>query len=91
MKPKFSIGIPTLNRADLLIPALMYYKLDFPDIRVSVLDNGNQNLQEFFYKITTGFILSSGTNYPLIYNYKPQKKQGCCRLLEFPDKKYLHG
>lgn len=42
---KFQIGIPTLNRADLLNPSLMMYKLDFPDTRIWVLDNGNQNIK----------------------------------------------
>lgn len=38
----FAIGIPTLNRADLLIPALLYYQQDFPQTKIYVLDNGNQ-------------------------------------------------
>lgn len=42
MSHHFAIGIPTLNRADLLIPALLYYKNDFPNTEIFVLDNGNQ-------------------------------------------------
>jgi len=40
----FVIGIPTLNRADLLIPTLRKYAKDFPNTPIFVLDNGNQRL-----------------------------------------------
>jgi GT2 family glycosyltransferase len=43
MKIKFAIGIPTLNRADLLIPTLELYLKDFPSTQIFILDNGNQN------------------------------------------------
>jgi len=39
---KFEIGIPTLNRKDLLNPSLVMYNLDFPNTRIWVLDNGMQ-------------------------------------------------
>ena len=42
LHPNFAIGIPTLNRADLLIPALLYYQNDFPNVDIYVIDNGNQ-------------------------------------------------
>jgi GT2 family glycosyltransferase len=42
----FAIGIPTLNRYDLLMPSLMLYKRDFPDIKIYVLDNGNQGISQ---------------------------------------------
>jgi GT2 family glycosyltransferase len=42
---KFEIGIPTLNRADLLNPSLVMYNLDFPSTRIWVLDNGTQNIK----------------------------------------------
>lgn len=46
---KFGIGIPTLNRADLLIPALQSYVTDFPATPIYVIDNGNQKeLNSFF-------------------------------------------
>jgi hypothetical protein len=41
----FAIGIPTLNRFDLLHPALMFYKQDFPNTKIYVVDNGNQNIK----------------------------------------------
>lgn len=42
MENIFSIGIPTLNRADLLIPALYLYFKEFPNTKIYVVDNGNQ-------------------------------------------------
>lgn len=41
---KFAIGIPTLNRLDLLLPSLKLYLKDFPNTSIIVLDNGNQNI-----------------------------------------------
>lgn len=41
----FAIGIPTLNRKDLLTPALMFYHMDFPGTKIMVLDNGNQDIK----------------------------------------------
>ena len=46
MNKTFAIGIPTLNRADLLVPALLYYKNDFPNTEIFIVDNGKQNLNE---------------------------------------------
>jgi glycosyltransferase involved in cell wall biosynthesis len=40
----FSIGIPTLNRADLLLPSLEKYLVDFKNTDIHIVDNGNQNL-----------------------------------------------
>lgn len=40
----FSIGIPTLNRADLLVPSVKKYIKDFKDTEIHIIDNGNQNL-----------------------------------------------
>jgi len=48
---KFEIGIPTLNRADLLIPTLLLYRKDFPDTKIHILDNGKQGLKERYNKI----------------------------------------
>ena len=43
--PKFAIGIPTLNRWDLLRVHLnSYLQTYFPNIKIFVLDNGNQNI-----------------------------------------------
>jgi hypothetical protein len=41
----FAIGIPTLNRADLLVPSLLKYINDFPGVKIFVLDNGNQDIE----------------------------------------------
>lgn len=40
----FSIGIPTLNRYDLLADSLESYVKDFPGIDIHVLDNGDQHI-----------------------------------------------
>jgi GT2 family glycosyltransferase len=45
MSKKFAIGIPTLNRFDLLHPALLFYIRDFPNTKIYVLDNGSQNIK----------------------------------------------
>lgn len=42
---KFAIGIPTLNRADLLIPSIKKYANDFKGIQIHIIDNGNQGLE----------------------------------------------
>jgi GT2 family glycosyltransferase len=41
---KFAIGIPTLNRYDLLKPSLMLYIRDFPTTHIFILDNGHQGI-----------------------------------------------
>lgn len=40
----FSIGIPTLNRADLLLPSIEKYVTDFRNTDIHIVDNGNQNI-----------------------------------------------
>ncbi len=44
--PTFEIGIPTLNRFDLLMPSLLMYQRDFPDTKIWVIDNGKQGIRE---------------------------------------------
>lgn len=41
----FAICIPTLNRIDLLLPALMYYAVSMPKIKAFIYDNGSQNIE----------------------------------------------
>jgi len=46
MNTTFGIGIPTLNRYDLLLPALHFYALnDFPNTEIHIIDNGNQGIE----------------------------------------------
>lgn len=40
----FCILIPTINRADLLMEALPVYKEIYPNVKVYILDNGDQNI-----------------------------------------------
>jgi GT2 family glycosyltransferase len=49
----FAIGIPTINRYDLLKNALARYKYDFPDIDIYIVDNGKQGIS----KAETGRIM----------------------------------
>lgn len=44
MKNSFCIGIPTINRADLLIQALSKYSECYPNTNIFVIDNGSQGL-----------------------------------------------
>lgn len=41
----FAIGIPTLNRFDLLYPSLILYTQDMPNVKLFVVDNGNQDIE----------------------------------------------
>lgn len=45
MNKKFAIGIPTLNRLDLLLPTLhLYATHDFKNVKIFVVDNGDQKI-----------------------------------------------
>lgn len=45
MENTFAIGIPTINRYDLLqLPLIKYLNIDFPNIKFFIVDNGNQNI-----------------------------------------------
>ena len=44
MNNKFAIGIPTINRYDLLKETLEKYLVDFPNTYIYVVDNGNQGI-----------------------------------------------
>ena len=46
LQNKFAIGIPTLNRFDLLHPALLFYVNDFPNTKIFVVDNGKQGISD---------------------------------------------
>jgi GT2 family glycosyltransferase len=46
MKYSFAIGIPTVNRYDLLKEALDHYEKQYPDIQIYIVDNGDQGISE---------------------------------------------
>lgn len=48
MNKTFAIGIPTINRYDLLHEALSRYVRDFPNTEIIVLDNGHQGIKDKF-------------------------------------------
>jgi GT2 family glycosyltransferase len=39
---KFAIGIPTLNRIDLLYPSVLMYSKTYPNTEIIIVDNGHQ-------------------------------------------------
>lgn len=43
---RYALAIPTINRADLLNPALKAMETSFPTTEIFVLDNGNQNIYQ---------------------------------------------
>jgi GT2 family glycosyltransferase len=47
-KKRFAIGIPTVNRFDLLKPSLESYLQDFPNVKVFIVDNGKQGIAEHY-------------------------------------------
>ncbi len=77
MTPNFGIGIPTLNRADLLLPALMYYRHDFPETKISVIDNGHQEIKKQL------ICLDEDRPHVLVYDYYPAKNIGVARSWNF--------
>lgn len=44
MNTVFAIGIPTINRYDLLKPTIKKYLVNFPNTKILIVDNGNQGL-----------------------------------------------
>lgn len=47
IKPNYCIGIPTINRFDLLQESLLDIKAKQPNVEVIIVDNGNQNIEPF--------------------------------------------
>lgn len=43
--PSFAIGIPTINRSDLLNESLSKYFKDFPNVEIYIIDNGGQKIK----------------------------------------------
>lgn len=55
----FAIGIPTLNRYDLLKQAIEKYIVYFPNVEIFILDNGNQNMD---FEYSNVYVYSSEKN-----------------------------
>jgi len=56
MQKTFAIGIPTINRWDLLKPSLEKYLINFPNTEIIILDNGKQDItikQKNFHFVRT--------------------------------------
>jgi GT2 family glycosyltransferase len=72
---KFIVGIPTINRADLLNEALQRYFEDFKDTEIFIVDNGNQEIitrEEKFviYRPTENLNVSGSWNTIMDYGKK---------------------
>jgi GT2 family glycosyltransferase len=47
IKPNYCIGVPTINRFDLLQESLLDIKENQPNVEVIIVDNGKQNIEPF--------------------------------------------
>lgn len=56
----FGIGIPTLNRYDLLKPTLERYVKDFPGVGIFIVDNGKQKIKTHGNVVVVGTIRNIG-------------------------------
>jgi len=87
---KLIIGIPTINRADLLNEALSKYFEDFKETEIFIVDNGNQEIitreKNFvIYRPTSNLNVSGSWN--LIMDYA--KKAKATHVLMLNDDVYL--
>jgi GT2 family glycosyltransferase len=67
-KLKFAIGIPTINRNDLLQEALNKYAETYPDTDIFIIDNGNQRVcsphpKTEIYVATANYGVAKSWNY----------------------------
>ena len=96
----FAIGIPTINRADLLQPTLEKMQKDFPNTAIYVMDNGKQDFDIKKFTSNNVFIIKNDENIGVaaswnkllhyIYNGdKKLKTNGCGYALILNDDIYL--
>lgn len=90
MEIKLLVGIPTINRADLLNEALVGYYEDFPNTEIFIVDNGHQDLiirenRIAVYKPQENLNVTGSWN--LIMDYA--KKTGHTHVLLLNDDVYL--
>jgi GT2 family glycosyltransferase len=71
----FLIGIPTLNRYDLLKPNLSLYAKDFEGIEIVVIDNGKQGITEKVNLIENERNLGVGKSWNIISDYAFNSRQ----------------
>jgi GT2 family glycosyltransferase len=58
----FAIGIPTLNRFDLLIPSILLYLEDFKGVDIHIIDNGQQNIKQKLPNLPNIYVYEEETN-----------------------------
>lgn len=94
----YAIGIPTINRADLLQPTLERYCQDFPNTAIYIVDNGFQDFDRSKFNNNVHFIVNDQNNgvagswnqlLEKIYNGIPGVSQGCDHALILNDDIYL--
>lgn len=96
----FAIGIPTINRADLLQEALEKMQHDFPNTAIYIFDNGNQDFDvSKFSENNNVFMIASETNLGVasswnellfrIYNGVPGFSEPCSHAMILNDDIYL--
>jgi GT2 family glycosyltransferase len=78
----FAIGIPTINRADLLnFFALKRYVDDFPETDIYVIDNGNQQIMEHprihTFKAPENYGVAKSWNYLCERVFDIKNSEGC--------------
>lgn len=62
-QPLFAIGIPTINRWDLLRPSLnKYVGIDFPGVDIYIIDNGNQGIKGAYDEYPNVHIIEMESN-----------------------------
>jgi GT2 family glycosyltransferase len=68
-KRTFAIGIPTINRLDLLLPTLLMYGNDMPNVNIIVYDNGAQNITMRIWELKMAGKYGGTTNlFPALSN-----------------------
>ncbi len=82
---KIGIGIPTLNRYDLLKEALDVYREIYQGVDFIILDNGHQNIkkEEWFNIIETDYNYGVSKSWNTLIN--ELQKRGCTHQLIFND------
>ena len=71
----FLVGIPTLNRYDLLKPNLSLYLKDFEGVEIMIIDNGKQGIKENVKLIENDRNLGVGKSWNIISDYAFHSRQ----------------
>ncbi len=76
-KKTFAIGIPTVNRWDLLEPSLIKYLEYFPNTHIYILDNGFQKIPDKYRRQTLNLtVIENTTRWSVAESWN-----GLCRMI----------